>query len=168
MPALLTRIDTAPNSLAIASISASTAAASVTSRTRPTPPCAASRSPIAAAPASLVAVPITFAPARARVSAIAAPMPRLAPVTRATSPVRIALLVGSRIRWMSYVRPHHRLRRDHALAVERERRRTIQHVAQGQRLAHAPAELIVVRAGQQPVDGKIVRGLFHRRLHSMR
>src|SRR5579885_2994014 len=38
MPALLTRIDTAPNSLAIASISASTAAASVTSRTRPTPP----------------------------------------------------------------------------------------------------------------------------------
>ena len=86
MPALLTRIETGANSLAIASTSASTAAPSQTSSTRPWPPSAARRSPIAAAPFSLVAVPMTVAPRRARVSAMAAPMPRLAPVTRAISP----------------------------------------------------------------------------------
>ncbi len=57
--------------------------ASVTSSTRPWPPCAASRSPIACAPASEVAVPMTVAPCAASSSAIAAPMPRLAPVTSA-------------------------------------------------------------------------------------
>src|SRR5574337_594847 len=86
MPALLIRIETEPNSFAIASIRPSTAAPSVTFSTRPWPPCAASRSPIAAAPPSLVAVPITVAPITASSSAIAAPMPRLAPVTSAISP----------------------------------------------------------------------------------
>ena len=49
MPALLTRIEIAPNSLPMDSISASTAPASVTLSVRPWPPWAASRSPIAAA-----------------------------------------------------------------------------------------------------------------------
>ena len=86
MPALLTRIEIAPNSLPMASMSASIALPSVTFSTRPPPPWAASRSPIACAPAAVVAVPITFAPSAASSSAIAAPMPRLAPVTSATSP----------------------------------------------------------------------------------
>src|SRR5690606_3259423 len=86
MPALLTRIETGPNSFAIASTSASTDAASVTSSLRPCPPAACSRSPIAAAPPSEVAVPTTVAPSAASSSAIAAPIPRLAPVTSATSP----------------------------------------------------------------------------------
>lgn len=43
---------------------------------------------MAAAPLSLVAVPMTRAPAAARVSAMAAPIPREAPVTSATRPVR--------------------------------------------------------------------------------
>src|SRR5690606_32212343 len=87
MPALLTRIDSGPISLPIASISASTWPGTDTSSTRPWPPCADSRSPIAAAPDSEVAVPITVAPCAASVSAIAAPMPRLAPVTSAISPL---------------------------------------------------------------------------------
>src|SRR5574337_346050 len=86
MPALLTMIETAPNSFAMPSTSASTAAASVTFNTRPCPFPAASRSPIATAPPLLVAVPMTVAPIPANSSAIAAPMPRLAPVTRAISP----------------------------------------------------------------------------------
>src|SRR5690554_5020358 len=86
MPALLTRIVSGPISLPIASIRASTCPGTETSSTRPRPPCAASRSPIAFAPASLVAVPTTVAPWAASVSAIAAPMPRLAPVTSAISP----------------------------------------------------------------------------------
>src|SRR5690606_32042907 len=51
------------------------------------------RSPIALAPASDVAVPMTMAPCAASSSAIAAPMPRLAPVTSAISPVRGKLLM---------------------------------------------------------------------------
>src|SRR5688500_12389407 len=86
MPALLTRLEPAPCSYAIASTSASTPPPSATESRLPAPPCAASRSPIACAPASVVAVPTTFAPSAASSSAIAAPMPRLAPVTSATSP----------------------------------------------------------------------------------
>ena len=56
-----------------------------TSSTRPWPPCAPSRSPMAFAPPSLVAVPITVAPRAASSSAMAAPMPRDAPVTSAIS-----------------------------------------------------------------------------------
>ncbi len=47
---------------------------------------------MALAPASLVAVPDTVAPSEARRSAIAAPIPRLAPVTRAISPCRDELM----------------------------------------------------------------------------
>src|SRR5690606_40626879 len=75
-----------PMSLPIASTSASIAPSPLTSSTRPWPPCAASRAPIAFAPPSDVAVPTTVAPCAASRSAIAAPIPRLAPVTSATSP----------------------------------------------------------------------------------
>ena len=60
---------------------------------RPSPPHCAKRSPIAAAPLSLVAVPITFAPAAAKVSAIAAPIPRDAPVTKAILPLKSCVLM---------------------------------------------------------------------------
>src|SRR5690606_14347415 len=86
MPALLTRMVTGPNSLPMASTRASTPAPSVTPRTRPAPPPAARRAPTAAAPASLGAVPTTVAPCAANSSAMAAPIPRLAPVTSAISP----------------------------------------------------------------------------------
>src|SRR5690606_6459970 len=86
MPALLTRMLIAPCSAAMASTRVSTAALSQTSSTRPLPPWSASRAAMACAPPSLVAVPFTVAPLAARRSAIAAPIPRLAPVTRATSP----------------------------------------------------------------------------------
>src|SRR6185437_15985719 len=86
MPALLTRIERPPRSFTIVSINPSTAAPSVTFNTRPSPPCADSRCVMACAPASEVAVPITFAPCAASSSAIAAPMPRVAPVTSAISP----------------------------------------------------------------------------------
>src|SRR5690606_12774183 len=95
MPALLTRIETAPNSLVIESISASTAPGSLTSSLRPWPPLPARRSPMACAPLSLVAVPMTVAPRAASSSAMAAPMPRLAPVTRAISPLRGRLLMST-------------------------------------------------------------------------
>ena len=54
----------------------------------PSPRAPASRryAEIAAAPASVVEVPTTLAPARASSSAIAFPMPRVAPVTRAVCP----------------------------------------------------------------------------------
>src|SRR5439155_24031737 len=44
---------------------------------------------IAAAPSSVVAVPATLAPERASASAIALPMPRVAPVTSAICPSSI-------------------------------------------------------------------------------
>src|SRR5262249_42439638 len=96
MPALFTRIVMTPNSFATSSISASTAPGSVTLSRRPTPPCTASAAPIASAPASDVAVPTTFAPSAARRFAIAAPMPRLAPVTSATSPLNVPVISFSR------------------------------------------------------------------------
>src|SRR5581483_1275071 len=89
MPALLTRIDRPPWILTMSSINASTDAPSVTFNTRPSPPFARRRSPIASAPGWVVAVPITFAPRNESSSAIAAPMPREAPVTSATSPVNV-------------------------------------------------------------------------------
>ena len=88
MPALFTRMPIGPTLPATSSSTASTEAGSATSSTRPTPPCAARRAPMAAAPASLVAVPTTRAPRAASSSAMAAPMPRLAPVTSAISPLR--------------------------------------------------------------------------------
>ena len=85
MPALLTRIVTAPKSSWICFIQLSTDSASDTLSTYPLPelPAAARYSEIAAAPFSLVAVPTTVAPCAARFSAIALPMPRVAPVTSA-------------------------------------------------------------------------------------
>ena len=88
MPALLTRIETGPNSLgdgvdqrfdrgAVGDVEH----AAVAAASRP----GARRSP--ARRLSVVAVPITVAPCAASASAMAAPMPRLAPVTRAISPL---------------------------------------------------------------------------------
>jgi hypothetical protein len=85
MPALLTSTCRAPLSRTTASIAAAAASPAVTSRTMPRQPsCAASASLIAAAPASVVAVPTTRKPLAASASAIARPMPRDAPVTSAT------------------------------------------------------------------------------------
>ena len=85
MPALLTTISGAAVKLAN---NASTDASLLTSRMAPRP--AGDRAPsqleMAAAPCSLVAVPTTMAPCCANVSAIARPMPRDAPVTRAVRP----------------------------------------------------------------------------------
>ncbi|MCY1552124.1 hypothetical protein D9M68_885010 [compost metagenome] len=86
MPALLTRMCGPPPSLPNASISASQAAASVTSSTTPRPPDGASASVMAAAPDSDVAVPTTVAPRAASSWAMARPMPRVAPVTSAILP----------------------------------------------------------------------------------
>src|SRR5687767_12716468 len=87
MPALLTRISSLPYVSIVCLISASTAAASVTSA-----PCATAVPPdavIAAAVASALvprATHTTAAPPPARRSAIARPIPRDAPVTIATLP----------------------------------------------------------------------------------
>src|SRR6185312_6745399 len=91
MPALFTRMEIGPNSLPTASTRASTPALSVTSSTRPQPSYGDRRTSTEAAPAALVAVPTTIAPDAAKWSAMAAPMPRLAPVTKATSPCRLLL-----------------------------------------------------------------------------
>src|SRR5690606_30429486 len=56
------------------------------SSTAPRPPCGASASVMASAPAPDVAVPTTVAPAAANSRAMARPMPRDAPVTRAILP----------------------------------------------------------------------------------
>mmetsp|Transcript_37653 Transcript_37653/g.92539 ORF Transcript_37653/g.92539 Transcript_37653/m.92539 type:complete len:209 (-) Transcript_37653:382-1008(-) len=83
MPALLTSTCRPPSWATMASTAACTAAPSVTLSTMPRPPWAPSASVMPAAPASEFAVPMTRQPASARRSAIARPMPRLAPVTRA-------------------------------------------------------------------------------------
>ena len=87
-PALFTRIETGPTCAATLSTSAAQAAESRTSSTRPVPcpPASAIAFVMRSAPASVVAVPTTFAPAFARAIAIASPMPREAPVTSATCP----------------------------------------------------------------------------------
>ena len=98
MPALFTRICSPPCSLTMLSISASTPAASLTSRTRPVQLAKAdSDCDTLAAPASLVAVPMTFRPRSARDKAIAAPIPREAPVTKATWPSNLISLMLLRI-----------------------------------------------------------------------
>src|SRR5262245_47768203 len=83
-PALFTRMRGSP---ARALTSSSTAVTPVESRTSSTRPRSVPRrSQIAAAPASLVAVPNTRAPSCASRAAIAAPSPRDAPVTSAICP----------------------------------------------------------------------------------
>ena len=87
IPALLTSTCNPPWSLTIRSTSACAAMTSFTSRFAPAQPGKAARVwVILAAPSSLVAVPITTRPLWASSSAIAAPMPRDAPVTKATWP----------------------------------------------------------------------------------
>src|SRR5574340_500797 len=91
MPALFTRIETSPNCWRIAPSTCSVCAASLTFNAMPAPLTpAASRYPlIARAPVSLVAVPITVAPCLPSSSAMAWPMPRLAPVTSAICPCSV-------------------------------------------------------------------------------
>src|SRR5690606_30713750 len=83
MPALLTTTVGAPSRFCRSSNSACTDSSLAMSSTAPRPR-SARASDTARAPSSVVAVPITTAPAAASVLAIAAPMPRDAPVTRAT------------------------------------------------------------------------------------
>src|SRR5665213_3889602 len=87
MAALLMRIVGRPSPASRSATSAATEVASPASNTAPRPvrPCAANSALMAAAPAALVAVPTTRAPALPRASAMARPMPREAPVTRARS-----------------------------------------------------------------------------------
>mmetsp|Transcript_55913 Transcript_55913/g.120332 ORF Transcript_55913/g.120332 Transcript_55913/m.120332 type:complete len:231 (+) Transcript_55913:82-774(+) len=88
MPALFTRMSGVPYFSVMASMTLSMSSALVTSSFMPSPT-APRRSEIAAAPESEVAVPTTTAPALASCSAIAAPIPRVAPVTNATLPARL-------------------------------------------------------------------------------
>mmetsp|Transcript_87782 Transcript_87782/g.283470 ORF Transcript_87782/g.283470 Transcript_87782/m.283470 type:complete len:245 (+) Transcript_87782:491-1225(+) len=89
MPALLTKMSTWPYAALISFKTCSTLAESTTSNFMPLPLRApVKRAEIVSAPLSDVAVPTTVAPASARRCAMAAPMPREAPVTRATLPVR--------------------------------------------------------------------------------
>src|SRR6202050_2424982 len=87
MAALLMRIVGRALVASRSAASASIEAASPTFRTAPRPctPASETAALISAAPASLVAVPTTRAPAFASASAMARPMPREAPVTRAKS-----------------------------------------------------------------------------------
>mmetsp|Transcript_63358 Transcript_63358/g.159788 ORF Transcript_63358/g.159788 Transcript_63358/m.159788 type:complete len:246 (+) Transcript_63358:466-1203(+) len=89
MPALFTRMSTPPNSSSTALMTAATLSGSTTSSFMPLPfKSPPKRSLMASAPPSEVAVPMTVAPAEANFSAIAAPIPREAPVTKATLPVK--------------------------------------------------------------------------------
>mmetsp|Transcript_56055 Transcript_56055/g.134015 ORF Transcript_56055/g.134015 Transcript_56055/m.134015 type:complete len:232 (+) Transcript_56055:415-1110(+) len=89
MPALFTRISGAPYFSVTALTISATLAESVTSSFIPSPWRSPSkRFEMASAPESDVAVPTTTAPALAKRSAMAAPIPREAPVTMATLPVR--------------------------------------------------------------------------------
>ena len=99
MPALLTRISNLPNSFSMSAIRFSMVSGSAEFKARPSPPHCAKRSLIAAAPLSLVAVPMTLAPAAASVSAIAAPIPRDAPVTNATLPLKSCVLMFTSLFW---------------------------------------------------------------------
>src|SRR5690606_3643379 len=94
MPALLTRISTLPCCSCTRSAKASTEAGEDTSRTSPWPftPASASQPLMAAAPDSEVAVPITAAPRLPSSSAMAWPIPRLAPVTTAILPAMLMFL----------------------------------------------------------------------------
>jgi hypothetical protein len=58
-------------------------------------------------------------------------------------------------------RPQDRLRDYDALAVDRHRRATVELVAEFERLAHAPAERVVVGAGQESVGRQAIRWCGH-------
>ena len=84
IPALLTSTNGSPRSALMSANKASMLVASVTLSTRPRPSRDNRASLIVSAPCSEVAVPTTINPASASTPAIAAPIPRLAPVTKAT------------------------------------------------------------------------------------
>ena len=54
-------------------------------------------------------------------------------------------------------RPDERLGDDDPVAVERSGRRSVKHEAEVERVAHAPAERLVVRAGEEPVPRQPAR-----------
>ena len=85
MPALLTKIAIAPSSFSIFASTASVCSVSAILSNMPMFLGLIACKPLAisAAPASEVAVPMTIAPRSANVRAMARPMPRDAPVTRA-------------------------------------------------------------------------------------
>mmetsp|Transcript_10362 Transcript_10362/g.27484 ORF Transcript_10362/g.27484 Transcript_10362/m.27484 type:complete len:200 (+) Transcript_10362:379-978(+) len=89
IPALFTRMSGTPYSSAMVLNTASTSSLLPTLSFMPFPfKSPTKRAEIASAPESEVAVPTTVAPASANFLAMAAPMPRDAPVTRATLPVK--------------------------------------------------------------------------------
>ena len=92
--ALLTRIVGIRPDTSSDCSNASIEAGSATFSTAPCPGdgAFASAAVIWAAPSSEVAVPMTVAPAAASCVAIARPMPRVAPVTRAVSPCSMLML----------------------------------------------------------------------------
>mmetsp|Transcript_131703 Transcript_131703/g.328421 ORF Transcript_131703/g.328421 Transcript_131703/m.328421 type:complete len:221 (+) Transcript_131703:642-1304(+) len=97
MPALLTKMSTPPYSPSMALSTAATLSGSTTSSFMPVPfKSPPKRAAMASAPLSDVAVPTTVAPAFAKRSAMAAPMPREAPVTNATLPVKSKSTVAER------------------------------------------------------------------------
>ncbi|MCY1183899.1 hypothetical protein D9M73_245540 [compost metagenome] len=91
MPALLTRMVGAPNNSWTLARVAATDSSLHTFSSRPVPsmPCSLRVAAMFAAPEAEVAVPTTMAPMRPSSSAMAWPMPRLAPVTSATLPCRL-------------------------------------------------------------------------------
>ena len=99
MPALLTNIATAPTSSSICFMTSSvcTPSATLSSKPRHLVLMVCKSCSIACAPDAEVAVPTTIAPCCAKVCAIARPMPRDAPVTKATFPSNLPITIPSLI-----------------------------------------------------------------------
>ncbi len=96
MPAQFTAISSLPNRLAVLATNVCSAAPSDTShgsKNASAPPCSIRRT-TASPSARLRPQMASFAPARASPLAIASPMPLVAPVTSATLPSRILLLIA--------------------------------------------------------------------------
>ena len=93
MPALLTRMCSLPHFSTTASTTCCTLSASVTSqaKTSAVPPAARIASTVSASLSALRATQATLAPAPARASAMARPMPREAPVTIADLAAQVDL-----------------------------------------------------------------------------
>src|SRR5689334_49674 len=89
MPALLTMMSRPPSALAVWSTAANTWSRSLTSATNVVAlePISATSSATAAMPSAVTSTNATSAPSRASLSAIPRPIPRPAPVTRATFPL---------------------------------------------------------------------------------
>src|SRR6188768_3133859 len=95
MAALLTSMVGMSPAASSRATSASMEPSVLTFSASPRPPDADSSAVIFAAPSSVDAVPITFAPAAARRNAMARPMPRDAPVTSAVCPCRLDVIAWS-------------------------------------------------------------------------